>query len=363
MATLQLAFSAGLVLWTAVSRLSVLLTVATNAVLLVLALCCLSRCVSRIFFNGLVDAKGKSVLITGCDTGFGHRLAKRLAENGFRVYAGCLSSVSDGACVLKLVPNVHVLQLDVTKEDEIDEAYKEIINADYQTALWAVVANAGVMTVGPLEWHCMDQVRALFDVNVFGVTRVVVKFLPLLRKTGGRIVIVSSMFGRMTGAFTIPYCMTKHACISLADGLRRRFYGTKLRVITIEPTAYRTALSDPEEIKRRMDELVASLPPEAKKDIDPARVSKVRAMARVFVEGLLRDDPDEVVSDMVLAVREEYPKAHYRTGGTADAVVRFLNHLLPSETADYVLASVAKSNGVCKKVKDSTEVYAKEDSI
>ncbi|KAK8776405.1 hypothetical protein V5799_030250, partial [Amblyomma americanum] len=329
-----------------------------------------------------------------CDTGFGHRLAKRLAENGFRVYAGCLSSVSDGACVLNLVPNVHVLQLDVTKEDEIDEAYKEIINADYQTAwrlclvqfcfiahdlsllarttarrvsanaaLWAVVANAGVMTVGPLEWHCMDQVRALFDVNVFGVTRVVVKFLPLLRKTGGRIVIVSSMFGRMTGAFTIPYCMTKHACISLADGLRRRFYGTKLRVITIEPTAYRTALSDPEEIKRRMDELVASLPPEAKKDIDPARVSKVRAMARVFVEGLLRDDPDEVVSDMVLAVREEYPKAHYRTGGTADAVVRFLNHLLPSETADYVLASVAKSNGVCKKVKDSTEVYAKEDSI
>lgn len=343
-----------------------LLALATNSVLFVLALCAgywLSWCVCRACFNGLVDAKGKSVLITGCDTGFGHRLAKRLAEDGFCAYAGCLSSASDGACRLRLVPNVHVLQLDVTRADEIEEAYKKITTADDQTALWAVVANAGVMTVGPLEWHCMDQMRALFDVNVFGVTRVVVKFLPLLMKCGGRIVIVSSMFGRMTGVFTIPYCMSKHACISLADGLRRRFYGTKLHVCTIEPTAYRTGLSDPEGIIRRVDELVASLPPEAQNNVDPARVSKVKATARIFVEGLLRDDTNEVVHDMVLAVREKYPKAHYRTGGTADAVVRFLNCLLPTETADYVLASVAKSNGVSKKVTDGIKVYAKGHSI
>nr|XP_050024302.2 dehydrogenase/reductase SDR family member 9-like [Dermacentor andersoni] len=296
-----------------------------------------------------------TVLTAGCDTGFGHLLAIRLAADGFRVYAGCLSTSSDGAAILRRIPNVCVLQLDVTKEDDIEEAYVAITSDCSNTALWAVVSNAGVMTVGPLEWHSTAKIRALFEVNVFGATAVIVKFLPLLKKSQGRIVIVSSMFGRMTASLAVPYCMSKHACVSLADGLRRTLKAAGVQVITIEPTAYRSAISDPDVMAQRVDELVASLPSEVRKDVDPARVSKLKVRARIFTESLLRDDPCEVVRDMVSALKEAHPKAHYRTGGTADRVVRLLNYVLPSEVADYVLFTVAKSNGVKEKARTYLE--------
>ncbi|XP_077528685.1 D-beta-hydroxybutyrate dehydrogenase, mitochondrial-like isoform X3 [Haemaphysalis longicornis] len=151
--------------------------------------------IRRAFFNGLVDSDGKSVLITGCDTGFGHLLAKKLAEEGFYVYAGCLDSNSDGASCLRLVANVRVLQLDVTRDHQIDQAFELISNSDGITALWAIVANAGVGSAGKLEWYSTAEIRRLFEVNVFGVTSVVLKFLPLMKKSRGRIVIVASMFG------------------------------------------------------------------------------------------------------------------------------------------------------------------------
>ncbi|XP_077531076.1 dehydrogenase/reductase SDR family member 9-like [Haemaphysalis longicornis] len=306
----------------------------------------------RTFLNGLVDPKGKSVLITGCDTGFGHLLAKRLAKDGFRVYAGCLRSTSHGATHLKLIHGVRVLQLDVTREREVAEAFNTISKCDDGTELWAVVANAGIMTVGPPEWHGDRAMRQLFDVNVFGVTSVVLKCVPLLRRQQGRIVIVASMFGRMTATLAVPYCMSKHALVSFADGLRRRFHGTGLHVSTIEPTAYRTTLVDPAQMSRRVDELLHGLPHETQKNIHSATVTKVKAAARVFLEGLVRDDPTEVVRDMALAVSELWPKAHYKTGGVADTIVRCLNHWLPADVADALLFTVAKSKGVKEKINN-----------
>lgn len=315
--------------WTSVAGISVCLGI---------AMACFGYWVfwnaRRAILNELIDPNGKSVLITGCDTGFGHLLARKLAEDGFCVYAGCLDSTSDGASTLRLVANVRVLQLDVTKEDEIDDAFRLISNDDNGTALWAIVANAGVGSMGKLEWYSTAQIRRLFDVNVFGVTSVVLKFLPLL-KSRGRIVIVSSMFGRMTAPLIVPYSMSKHACISFADGLRRTFYNTGLHVSTIEPTAYRTPMVDIKKVAQNIDELIGSLPPEAQKQLSPNTNARVMELARTFQGVFLRDDPAEVVRDMRAAVMETWPKAHYNTGGTCDTLTRILNHLLPSEVADY----------------------------
>lgn len=288
----------------------------------------------RLIFNKLIDTKGKSVLITGCDSGFGYLLAKKLAGDGFWVYAGCLESKSDGATKLRLAANVHVLQLDVTKEDDIEDAFRVISNGENGTALWAVVANAGVGSLGKLEWYSMAEIRHIFDVNIFGATSVVVKFLPLL-KSRGRIVIMSSMFGRMTAPLIVPYAMSKHACISLADGLRRAFYNTGLHVCTIEPTAYRTPIADIKKAAQKIDELIENLPPDMRKQLPPGINERVVALGRGFQNVFMRDDPDEVVRDMRAAVMETWPKAHYKSGGTFDKVVRLFNHLLPSEVADY----------------------------
>ncbi|CAN8023192.1 unnamed protein product, partial [Ixodes persulcatus] len=176
---------------------------------------------------------------TGCDTGFGHLLAKRLAKEGFYVFAGCLFSDGKEAKELLSSPNVHALQLDVTKEDQVELALEEVKKNLGGRVLWSVVANAGVPNTGPVEWQSMARIRFVFDVNVFGVVLVGKRFLPLLEDSGGRLVIVSSGFGRVTLPGTTVYCMTKHASISLADGLRREYYERGVHVCTIEPWAYK----------------------------------------------------------------------------------------------------------------------------
>ena len=81
-------------------------------------------------------------------------------------------------------------------------------------ALWGIVNNVGVPgPLGPLEWLSQSDVTQLFEVNVFGMCRVVRTFLPLLKQSGSRVVNTSSILGRLNIPFAAPYCMTK--CLSL----------------------------------------------------------------------------------------------------------------------------------------------------
>ncbi|KAH7939192.1 hypothetical protein HPB52_008134 [Rhipicephalus sanguineus] len=110
------------------------------------------------------------------------------------------------------------------------------------TELSAVVANAGIGSTGLLEWLTMDTVVDVFNINVFGVLRVAKKFLPLLKKSKGRLVTVASPLGRFTVPMSVPYCMSKHAVVSMMDGLRRECHGKGVDFVTVEPSAYRTEI-------------------------------------------------------------------------------------------------------------------------
>ncbi|KAL1472817.1 hypothetical protein MTO96_022722 [Rhipicephalus appendiculatus] len=147
----------------------------------------ISRFVWTRLFVAEISGAGKAVLITGCDTGFGHRLAKRLSRCGFLVFAGCLKNDSDGAEELKSLSNVKVLLLDVTKQKQVDDALDTVKENLGDRVLWSVVTNAGIGSCGLLEWLTMETVTNIFDVNVFGGLRVIKKFLPLLRKSHGRV--------------------------------------------------------------------------------------------------------------------------------------------------------------------------------
>ncbi|XP_077528694.1 D-beta-hydroxybutyrate dehydrogenase, mitochondrial-like [Haemaphysalis longicornis] len=150
---------------------------------------------SRLFMR-LVGGEGKAVLVTGCDSGFGNLLSKRLSQEGFFVYAGCLDACGDGAVELSKYPNVHIVQMDVTKDNDVEDALVLVKNNLGSKVLWAVVANAGISISGLIEWQSMQSIRKVFEVNVFGVVRVCKKFLPLLRKSRGRVILVSSVFGK-----------------------------------------------------------------------------------------------------------------------------------------------------------------------
>ncbi|XP_077493313.1 retinol dehydrogenase 7-like [Amblyomma americanum] len=296
---------------------------------------------SKLFLK-LVEGEGKAVLVTGCDTGFGNLLAKRLAHLGFFVYAGCLNAKGEGAGELNKNSKIHVLQMDVTKEEQIDECLVAIKSTLGPRVLWAVVANAGVASHGLLEWESMASIRNVFDVNVFGVVSVAKKFLPLLRKSRGRVVLVSSVLGRGTVPAGVSYCMSKHAVISLADGLRRECLGKGVDVSTIEPTAYRTRIvADVGSLEVIQDDL-GKLPPEVLEDYGEQEILEWMKTAEILFKCMSRQDPNEVVDQMVRAIRESEPKPYYAAWGPLDPAFYFILREGPAEMVDALSFVVRK---------------------
>lgn len=210
-----------------------------------------------------IESQGKAVLITGCDTGFGHRLAHRLASapHRFHVFAGCLSAQSDGAQALRAKyseDQLTVVQLDVTKDDSVGQARTSVEDKLKQLkkrrlltheALWAVVNNAGIMQLLEIEFGDMRPYQAQLEVNTLGTVRTTKAFLPLLRASStrsqqrgqavGRVVNVASLAGRFTFPGFVAYCMSKGAVIGFSDGLRREAAKWGVEVVCIEPHLYK----------------------------------------------------------------------------------------------------------------------------
>lgn len=348
---LTLPFTA--LLWLLVSRIPWVPDVATNVGLLFLSMCSaywLLCCARRAFFNSLVDSSGKSVLITGCDTGFGHLLATQLAKEGFFVYAGCLDENGSGAQLLKDCNNVHVLQMNVTKENEIARALETVENTLDGKVLWAVVTNAGVSSLGYIEWQPMTRVRSMFNVNTFGALSVATAFLPLLQKSKGRLVFVTSFFGTVTMPEFLAYCMSKQACSTLADGLRRQYLSKGVQVCTIAPGGYRTPLNNIDELSNTFDGDLDLVPERVRRGISERSTAALKQRSNFILSTFMRDNLQEAVDSMKMAVRGQLPQVVYRPGGWRLGFLRWMYDITPTEIADEVIEVVRWAATAKKKI-------------
>ncbi|XP_035205438.1 D-beta-hydroxybutyrate dehydrogenase, mitochondrial-like [Stegodyphus dumicola] len=188
---------------------------------------------------GRINPFRKAVLITGCDSGFGFSIAKRLNKAGFQVFAACLSPLQGGGKELNDLPNLHCLKMDVTELDDINLAYEFVLEHLDQNELWAVINNAGIGNASPIEIVTMSSIEEVVNVNLLGMIRVTKTFLPLLRKSNGRVINIASIAGRLVMPGFVPYSVSKHALIAFSDGLRLEVQKFGVSVVTIEPWAYR----------------------------------------------------------------------------------------------------------------------------
>jgi len=185
----------------------------------------------------------KAVLITGCDSGFGHLLALQLDSLGFKVFAGCLQVNGSGAQALKNSSSKHLqLQLDVTDHAQVNAALQLINRTLRDQKLWAVVNNAGVALPSEIEWCPVDVLQRMLNVNTLGAVRVTQAFLPLLRESHGRLVFMSSVLGRLVTPGLAGYSISKFGVVALVDGLRRELSRFSISVHSIEPGPYQTGL-------------------------------------------------------------------------------------------------------------------------
>lgn len=189
----------------------------------------------------------KSALITGSSTGIGREAALHLAARGWRVFAGVRKdqdarALADEAASRRLPGRIDPLTLDITNPDHIAAAAATIAAAVGSTGLHALINNAGIPIVGPVEAVPLDRWRRQFEVNFFGHIAVTQACLPMLRAARGRIVLVSSIAGLVGQPFLSPYCASKHALEALGDALRIELAPDGVGVTLLEPGAIKTPI-------------------------------------------------------------------------------------------------------------------------
>jgi NAD(P)-dependent dehydrogenase (short-subunit alcohol dehydrogenase family) len=256
-------------------------------------------------------AKGQAVkgnvFITGAATGIGAATTRRLAEAGYRVFAG----VHQEAGALASIPGVQPVAIDVTDPSGTENAAKVVADATSGHGLRAVINNAGVIVQGPLELVPPAELRRQFEVNTLGPAHVIQAFLPLLRQGKGRIINISAPTARVPVPFMAPIGGSKAALASFSDSLRVELGTWGIPVTVIEPGGTDTAIFAKAETATQA----------ALGAADPARVAlysdQLAAVAKAAAKQKL-GPTDAVAKTIVAAVAARKPKRHYNAGsGTA----------------------------------------------
>ncbi|NXD17707.1 RDH7 dehydrogenase, partial [Nothocercus nigrocapillus] len=235
----------------------------------------------------------KHVLVTGCDSGFGRALARRLAQRGFRVLAACRTAEAAAALQREAAEgpgagHLRTTLLDVTRPESVRQAAAWVRAHVGDKGLFGLVNNAGVaQPIGPTEWMAPDDYRRVLAVNTLGVIEVTLALLPLLKRARGRIVNTSSVLGRLS-ANGGGYCLSKYCVEAFSDSLRwvpcpvcpllcpphrelmamptgrrdMRHFGVKVSIV--EPGFFKTAATDLGSIEASLWQLWERLAPDTR---------------------------------------------------------------------------------------------------
>lgn len=275
----------------------------------------------------------KIILVTGCRSGFGLGTAVEAARAGFTVYAGLrdiatADALRDATAGLPVVP----IALDVTRPEEREAAVARI-RAE-RGRLDGLVNNAGVALGGFLEQVHEDELRRVFDVNVFGAWGMTKACLPLLRESGGgSVVMVSSMSGRFALPGLGAYAGSKFALEGLSEAWRHELAPFGIRVVLLEPGAYRT------DIFQRNRTLCR-----AAQDPESPYAPWMRPLDRLFagiVDRIARD-PKEVAQRIVALLKDSHPPLRVPLGPLARPRDK-MRSLMPFAAIELVLGQVLKS--------------------
>ncbi|KAL6115175.1 uncharacterized protein ACO6RY_00092 [Pungitius sinensis] len=283
------------------------------------------------------DGDGRAVLITGCDSGFGHHLARRLDRRGFVVFAGCLCPEGAGArsLVREGCGNVTVLKLDVTSDAEVQQAKRVVQENLPEKGLWAVVNNAGITDWAEIEWSSIGDFQNMADINLFGPIRTSFAFLPLIRASRGRMVYMSSIFAFFNCLNMGAYSVSKRGLEAFADCLRVEMASFGVKVSIIQPGNFGQA-TDILKTKTSGD-IWEKLGDERRPLFNRQYVDAANEYFTATCRSGFKS-ADMVVDAMAHAVTAARPKHRYLLASAADTFFFQLFPFLPSVLTDAVFS-------------------------
>jgi NADP-dependent 3-hydroxy acid dehydrogenase YdfG len=173
-------------------------------------------------------------LITGCSSGIGRATAVELTKRGFEVIATARRPET-----LEDLDVAEKLKLDVTDDASVTDAKAKAGQVD------VLVNNAGFGVGGPIEKVPVDEVKRLYDTNVFGCVRMIQAFVPQMRERGtGTVVNISSVAGRTSSPLGGFYSSSKFALEAISEALHYEVGHFGIRVIVIEPGSFASSINE-----------------------------------------------------------------------------------------------------------------------
>ena len=257
--------------------------------------------------------KGSIALVTGASSGIGEATAKRLAMAGYKVYGTSRRGAQSSQRSFAMLP------LDVTSDESVEAAVRELIRLEGRIDLLVNNAGFGVAPAGAEE-SSIDQAKAIFETNFFGLIRMTRAVVPHMRRQGnGRIINIGSVLGFLPMPYGALYAATKHAVEGYSESLDHELRTRGIRVSIIEPAYTKTQFD------------ANFLAPDSKLD----EYREVRALLdKVLKEVMATADEPTVVADVVLeAAIADRPKLRYAAGGLANRL-RLLRRFAPAGLVD-----------------------------
>jgi len=178
-----------------------------------------------------------AVLITGASSGFGRETARIMAGRGWRVFGTSRRETASD------IDGCRMLVLDVCSDDSVSRCVQQVI--DSAGRIDVLVNNAGFVLNGFAEEVTLEQARALFETDFFGVVRMTNAVLGIMRdQGGGRIINISSMLGLLGIPYRSCYTAAKFALEGYSESLSYELAGFNIKVSIVEPGFFRTGLDD-----------------------------------------------------------------------------------------------------------------------
>jgi NAD(P)-dependent dehydrogenase (short-subunit alcohol dehydrogenase family) len=260
----------------------------------------------------LIQGQRPAAVVTGTSSGIGRACALRLATQGYCVFAG-VRRRQDGQALVQEAGRtggqVVPLLIDVTDEASIGAAAAEVARAVGDDGIAALVNNAGIGMTWPMEAIPLDDLRRIYEVNVFGQVAVTQAFLPLLRTGAGRLVNIGSIGDRLSLPFGAPLASSKWALASITESLRMELRPWGIHVVLIEPASIHTDAVQKvkDDAERVMSELSWS---HLELYGDTYQAMTSRALEREKSGS----DPDVVARAVLRALRTKRPRTRYVVG-------------------------------------------------
>jgi NAD(P)-dependent dehydrogenase (short-subunit alcohol dehydrogenase family) len=283
----------------------------------------------------------KVAVVTGSSSGIGFETSLLLARNQFKTYA-TMRNLNKSTELLEIAAKenipLKVIPLDVNDDASVDIAFDTILKENGRIDV--LVNNAGFDMFGSLEELTIDEIRAQFETNFFGVVRTTKAVIPTMRKQGSGVIIIVSSIGGRVGLvpFNTPYHASKFALEGFTESLRHELAEFGVKAILIEPGGVKTNFVD--NIKTA-------------KNYNPTDSPYAKTMQKIFegIGPIMADasPPGEVARVILSAINSNVPNVRYPVGKDAESVLKARSELSDNEMEKWIRESYTDKKGFVRK--------------